>query len=67
MAHHEKLPAPNLLTRGHNKIYVNGNGNNKDPIISFSNLLQTGWYVDGPDLIYTSNGTDRIIYGADHI
>ena len=66
MAHHERLPGPSLLNRAHNKIQVNGTGNEKDLLISFSGLLNTGWYVNGSDVIFSTTGDDRVIYGTEH-
>ena len=66
MAHHERLPGPSLLNRAHNKIQVNGTGHQKDLLISFSGLLNTGWYVNGSDVIFSTTGDDRMIYGTEH-
>ena len=66
MSHQERLPGPVLLNRAHNKIQVNGTGNQKDLLISFSGLSNTGWYVNGSDVIFSTTGDDRMIYGTEH-
>ena len=65
MAHHEKLPTP-ITNRSQNKLQVSGTGNANDLLISFNNLAHAGWYISGSDIVFSSGGIDRVIYGIDH-